>query len=603
MSRASERLPTGIPAPIVLLTVLMIAMALLPWWALLRIERTDALVRTLEPARDLATELSALHSRQMSRFQEYMLTGSPSARAQYDRLVQSEGEIKERLRMLLLPLDLEVRTLVLPVTDAVAAWQVGHVTALTGIDGPANFLPEIPADRARYDDVVAADRELVTALTREVQAARATIDGARRLQSILTFGLAALALLGTFALLGVARRLRALIVESRGRRDDAVRTRREVDAILDATADAVLSVDLDGRTGRINPAAERLLGFSDPAARGRTVHDLLHGDEADHDASACPVEAAVRGSRAVDAEEGTIRVRGSTETVPVLWSVRPLLDGRERRGAVVTLADLTEIKEAEARLRSAISAREEVLAVVSHDLRSPLGTVMAATELLLEVPLEADKRAHHLRAIVAATERMNRLIEDLLDVARIDAGGLRVERRAVRIDELVRRAREAAEVESRERGVVVARDGDVPEVEVRVDPDRVLQALQNLVGNALRHTPRGGRVGIGVDLRDGVRLAVSDTGAGIDPDHLSHLFDRFWQPEEGEAGGAGLGLAIVKGVAEAHGGSVEVESTLGEGSRFTLHLPDSDVVAPVRVDPGVSPAPLSTPEGRSPGSS
>ena len=584
-----DRAGFGIPPSVAFIAVTLVALAVLPAWAGLRVNQVeDDILATLEPARDRAVDLGALHSRQMSRFQEYMLTGRAAARTQYERLVAEEAVIVDDLRDLLAPTDLRIRALVLPVIDAATAWQLGHVAALSGAAGPVDFLPQISADRSRYYDLVAADQQLLTALNGEVLAARGRMEQARRLQAWLTVALVLLALAGTLAVAGLARRLQALVAESRERRDDAVRTRRAIDAIFAATADGVLSVDLDAQVERINPAAERLTGFSDAAARGRGVHDVLHGVSQPHADGICPIAQAVLDGVERVGVEGEVTVRGSETTTPVLWSVRPLLDGRERRGGVVTLADLTEIKEAEARLRRAIQAREETLAIVSHDLRSPLGSVIAGTELLLDVPLDEEGRRKHLLGIEAAAERMNRLIEDLLDVSRIDAGTFSVRRTPTEVRQVLEEARRAAEGEARERGIELVVESPTETGPASVDPNRTQQLLQNLVTNALRHTERGGRVTLGAEMRGGnLELRVADTGSGIVPEHLAHLFDRFWRAEQGDASGAGLGLAIVKGITDAHGGEVVVESRVGEGTTFRVRLPA-----------GVSPGEPSTPGGR-----
>ena len=171
---------------------------------------------------------------------------------------------------------------------------------------------------------------------------------------------------------------------------------------------------------------------------------------------------------------------------------------------------------------------------------------------------------------------MRHIIRDLLDVTAIEAGRLAVDPAPVSLGEVLDRARELHAPLAAEKGVAfdVAMDDDT--VLLMADAGRVLQALGNLVGNALKFTPSGGRVTVRGDAdqaRPVVRLEVADTGPGIAPDHLPHVFDRFWQARETRRAGAGLGLAIVKGIVEAHDGVVTVESALGEGTRFRLELP------------------------------
>ena len=225
--------------------------------------------------------------------------------------------------------------------------------------------------------------------------------------------------------------------------------------------------------------------------------------------------------------------------------------------------------------QSAMRARDEMLSVVAHDLRSPLTAVRFGVDLLARhVPddrREATKRA--LDAIRGSVRRATRLVEDLLDVARIDEGRLEVVPREVSPDVIVAGAVESfAPIAA---GARVDFETDVPAnlPAVLADEDRIHQALANLVDNAIAFTPAGGGVRIVVRRDDStVRFAVVDTGPGIPPEQLPRLFDRFWQARSSRRG-AGLGLAIAKGIVEAHGGRICVESTPGRGSTFSFTLP------------------------------
>lgn len=572
----------GVPRSIIFISATLLALAFIPVWSSLRVTQVeDEILGTLEPARDLAADLAALNSRQMSSLQEYLLTASPAARDRYSRLAADERRVGGELRTLLAQLDLRIESLFLPLSSATTAWQLGHLFALETLPAPEALADLVRADRVRYESVVGASTELRDALNREVQDARQRMDDARRLQLLVTIGLVLLALVGTAAVAGLARRLQGLNRDAVSGQQDAVRSRRDIDAVLEATADGVLSLDLAGRITRLNSAATRLLGMSEETARGRGVHDVLHGQDSDHSADECPLEQAFSQGQMVQAAEGAVHPRGGDLEVPVLWSLRPLVDGKVVRGAVLTIADLTKIKDAESRLREALRAREEMIAVVSHDLRSPLSSVSAATELLLEVPLDESKRRKHLELVRDATDRMNRLIEDLLDVARIDAGGLPVRPRPQAVSPILAQARTHLDHLAREKGVVVAREwaDDLPVAPL--DRDRVLQVLQNLLGNALRHTPRGGKIAIqaavcSADQGAELEIAVQDSGSGIPAENIDHLFDRFWRPAGAGRDGAGLGLAIVKGIVEAHGGTIHVESAENVGSRFSFRLPLPD---------------------------
>ncbi|AHG89454.1 ATP-binding region ATPase domain protein [Gemmatirosa kalamazoonensis] len=230
--------------------------------------------------------------------------------------------------------------------------------------------------------------------------------------------------------------------------------------------------------------------------------------------------------------------------------------------------------------RRATHARDVVLGVVAHDLRNPLGAVkMCAAALASQESPDASQVGELAGVIRSSVDLMERIIRDLLDVSAIEAGRLAVDPEPTSVAAVLALAHELAEPLAAERGVTLALRSSAGGVSVNGDGARLQQALGNLLGNAVKFTPRGGRVTLGAARTDdgrAVRFEVADTGPGIPPEHLPHVFDRFWQARETRRGGAGLGLAIVKGIAEAHGGAAGVESASGAGARFWLTVPVSD---------------------------
>lgn len=220
-----------------------------------------------------------------------------------------------------------------------------------------------------------------------------------------------------------------------------------------------------------------------------------------------------------------------------------------------------------------IDAREEILSIVAHDLRSPLNTISMATSLLIETEVpEASK--NHLRIIKRSGERMNRLIQDLLSVTTIEAGRLSMEPRQVAIQDLFREAAEMLGPIAREKSITLKVDEAADLPPVRADPARVLQVFSNLVGNAVKFTPPGGSITLSaVRADERVECQVADTGAGIPPAQLPRLFGKFWQAKRGDGRGVGLGLAIARGIVEAHGGTIDATSEVGRGSVFSFGLP------------------------------
>jgi PAS domain S-box-containing protein len=226
--------------------------------------------------------------------------------------------------------------------------------------------------------------------------------------------------------------------------------------------------------------------------------------------------------------------------------------------------------------QQATQARDEVLSIVSHDLRNPLNTIIMSAGFLLEFAGTGANGSdtRQLAIIKRQAEQMNRMIHDLLDVARIEAGRLAVEERKEDPASLLREACEAAQRLAESEALTVSNEAEPDLPPVCADRQRVLQVMSNLIGNAIRFTPADGRITLEA-RRDGeyVRFSVSDTGTGIDAADLPHLFERFYQARQNRRGGAGLGLSISKGIVEAHGGRIGVESEPGRGTTVFFTLP------------------------------
>ena len=221
-------------------------------------------------------------------------------------------------------------------------------------------------------------------------------------------------------------------------------------------------------------------------------------------------------------------------------------------------------------------ARNEVLGVVSHDLRNPLSAIAMCARVLRETPPETEAgRAELLTTISESVETMNRLIQDLVDVASIERGQLSLERAPATPGRVVDRAVHMFDVEAATHGITLSRAVSTDLPELVVDESRLVQVLANLIRNAIKFTPDGGRISVGAEAADGVvRFSVADTGLGIDPSLHQRIFDRYWHASTGaRKRGTGLGLSIAKGIVEAHGGRLTVESEVGVGSTFSFTLP------------------------------
>jgi PAS domain S-box-containing protein len=273
--------------------------------------------------------------------------------------------------------------------------------------------------------------------------------------------------------------------------------------------------------------------------------------------------------------------RGETRGAMGFFSEAVHRYGAEEAALAQDLALLAALAVDNARLyrnaRAAIQARDDMITVVSHDLGNPLSAIRIGTSLLLRSVPPAEQETggwKHLEFIRQSAEQMERLINDLLDVKRLEAGRVTLQIRDVRIENVVHDVIELFEPIARGRSLELTSELHEPLPTVPADYQRLSQVLSNLLGNALKFTEPGGRVRIEVRRAgEGLIVAVSDTGRGIAPEHLPHVFDRFWQAQPQIRKGLGMGLAIARGIVEAHGGRIWVESEAGAGTTVLFTLP------------------------------
>jgi two-component system sensor histidine kinase BaeS len=238
----------------------------------------------------------------------------------------------------------------------------------------------------------------------------------------------------------------------------------------------------------------------------------------------------------------------------------------------------SDLAARQAQLVEADRARRQLLADVSHELMTPLTAIRGYAETLA-LPQFVPESTEGQRAVKVIQEeggRIERLVKDLLDLARFEAGGISLEQDNVDVDEIFERASERHAQAAQDKGVEIVVD---PHDDIRMigDPHRLEQAVQNLTANALRHTPPGGIVRLGASRSGGkVKITVSDSGVGIPSEHLPHVFDRFYKADQSrsQSDGSGLGLSIVKAIVERHGGTVAVRSTQGVETTFEIVLPE-----------------------------
>ena len=350
---------------------------------------------------------------------------------------------------------------------------------------------------------------------------------------------------------------------------------------LAISADAVIAIDDEQRIIFFNEGAERIFGYSADEVGGQYLAMLLpERFRPTHRGHVEGFGAAHGRARVMGERQEISGLRKSGEEFPAEASIQRIeIDGRNVYAAV--LRDVSARYRAEEELHQAIRARDDMMGIVSHDLRNPASAVKMLARSILA---EAEERAlpadvtERVEVIGQAAAQIDALIQDLLDVTRLEAGRLTVSAHDVEPTPLVEAALYALHALSKSGGVTLSATYEEPLPVVHADPERVTQLLSNLVGNALKFTPAGGRVDVRVEPQpggSGVLVSVIDTGSGIPADQLPHVFDRFYQVSNARKGarhGAGLGLTIARGIVEAHGGTISIESAPGRGTavRFTL---------------------------------
>jgi len=339
--------------------------------------------------------------------------------------------------------------------------------------------------------------------------------------------------------------------------------------LADALADGAVIADADGRVTLVNRVAGQMLGVHPEDAVGKSLADVLalrDQDGRDWFSSNCPYQGLV--TRSAIPEQPWLLPNGS----------EVLVVARIHRPSLSTPVDRVAVSLRSGRGRARLDReRSDLVATVAHELRSPLTGVKGFVQALLNRwdKLNDDQKKLMLTTVASDSDRLSRLIAELLDVARIDTGRLQLYPRPVDAGVLVTRVTESVRA-STSRPIELDVAADLPEISV--DPDKFTQVVTNVVENAVRHgdgTVRVSAQAVGTDDADrGVRLVVDDEGSGIPPEMRRRVFTKFWK--EGARGGSGLGLYIVNGLVRAHGGTVAIDEAPGGGARLVLVWPSED---------------------------
>jgi PAS domain S-box-containing protein len=366
-------------------------------------------------------------------------------------------------------------------------------------------------------------------------------------------------------------------------------TQNGLAAIVDSSDDAIVSKTLDGTVMSWNPAAERLFGYSASEMVGRPITVVFPPDRLAEE-----VEFLARLGRGERIEHyETVRVRKDGRAIDVSVTLSPIRDGQGRITGVSKIArDIGERKQADrklaelmqseqAALREAMEAnrlKDEFLATLSHELRTPINAVVSWAQLLATGKLDAQETARAIEVIVRNSRLQAELMDQLFDLSGISMGRLRLDVGPVNLVEVISTAAESIRPAVAVKNLTLTTRLDAREVMVMGDRARLQQVAWNLLTNALKFTPSGGRIEVRLDAdATFARFVVTDTGVGIAPDLLGSVFEQFRQADGSASrryGGLGLGLAIVRNLVELHGGSVWAESRgVATGAQFTVELP------------------------------
>ena len=596
------------------------------------------ITQVAEPARRSANQIQIDLSAELDKIIAWQVTGQGQFRSQYEKLVADEERNRQVLQRLAPELDPDLEQNLGVLFGNAQRWHTSVQSGefLTRQLPQEVFLARLFERHPAYERSQTAASDLEIALQMAIENRLQAIRNAESWNVSLTIVLTLLALTSALLVAGLGRQARLLAREAVRRRHEAEREaaeakraraaaeREERRAAFLATAGQELAASLEYR--QTIGALARLIV---PNLAQACVIDILEEEHALRRSAAAhrnpdverQLAQSVGGEVRRDIPESLLRILeerepklvstaaglhrfalGQVENATVLMVV-PLVSRGQTLGVVMAvppetkpftpddvplfaeLARQASVSIDNARLylesQQAVRAREEVLAIVSHDLRNPLNAVMLAASLMQTSQALPDEDREQVDTIHVSAKRMNRLIADLLDVTRLEGGKrLPIEPEPLEVESIFAEAYELFKAQAAAGSVTLRSDASRARRPIYADRHRVMQVLSNLIGNSLKFTPEGGVVSVTAEAQTAheVLFIVSDSGPGIPPEHLGDIFSPYWQAKRTERMGAGLGLPIAKGIVESHGGRIWVESEPGKGARFYFTLPVAESV-------------------------
>jgi signal transduction histidine kinase len=636
--------------PVAFIIISLVSLAVLP----ILVERRTAEMRReitglAEPARRTANQMQLDLSAELDKIIAYQVTRQQQYRDQYEHLLLEQQKSAALLRNYAPQLSAEAGGRLKELIEMSNKW---HALVRKG-----GFLAPMPTEvfttslferHPAYEHVLVAASELETAIQDSIDDRLRRIRNTEQVNLASTIVLTLLALVSALLVAGLGRQMRLLAREAMARRLEseheaaeakiarasAEREERRAAFVAAAGQELTASLDYDHTLARLarlvvpNIAEVCVIDMVEPdgsICRAAATHrdqekeqalQRRAGERIDEMPETLRQMMDDREVKIIGASSPLVRhfEGGETATPRSLMAV-PLVSRNQVLGLVLlgapegrvfthddalTAADLARhasLAIDNARLyqesQQAVRAREEVLAIVSHDLRNPLNAVMLATQLLqMSERFPPDER-EQLDAIDLSARRMRALIEDLLDVTRLEGGKqLPIEPKPVDVDSLLQEACELFKPQAASSEISIHSSVGEGVPRVKADRHRVMQVLSNLIGNALKFTLAGGVISLRAERRDEERVmfTVADTGHGIPRENLGKIFNPYWQAKRTARLGAGLGLPIAKGIVESHGGRIWVESEPEVGTRFYFTLPVAEGSAPAEQDQESSPA-------------
>lgn len=367
--------------------------------------------------------------------------------------------------------------------------------------------------------------------------------------------------------------IQQLVEDARDRTAEARRSRHFLLAAMNAAVEGVIALDAEGRIVFANPSARRMLGFGSAEMIGGVFHHMVQHSTVDGHAYAAddsPLAETIRTGNANEVR-GEVFWRKDGTSFPVVYRCASLAaSDSDLTGAVLSFVDYSDQQRAE-------QVKDELLSVVGHELRTPLTSIRGSLGLIEggaagDVSPEAERM---IAIAISNTDRLARLINDILDIERIESGRVQLTRQLCEASDLIGTAMQTLTNQAVEAGVTL--ESESIEATLWADPDRILQALMNLIANAIKFSPRDSVVKVSARReRNEVIFEVADHGRGIPADKIDSVFERFNQvdaTDSREKGGTGLGLPITRSIVHQHGGRIWIESEVGEGTTISFTIP------------------------------